>query len=265
MFRLVVAAAGVLATATPAMAQNSIAPGQAVSGRLERGDRVTTGWAGGSFYDCFRVAARPGQTVQVRETTNGALILAIGTSETACPERVSNAEVSAIPPREVVQTIGDSGDYWVIVMTQQPEVTAPYTLRMTATGAPRATFQPTQLRLPARPVEGRLDQADPGRINRSRFDCYAVDLPAGHTLRATLSSSAFDPWLSVHADADCESRPLVSENASRRTGSNFLETPTAMVRITHRIRTSGRYFLRVHSLFPEALGAYRLEVAAGTS
>ena len=119
-----------------AMAQSSIAPGQTISGRLERGDRLTTGFAAGSFYDCYRVAARPGQTVKVTATSGDAVILALGASSESCPHRLSNAEVSAIAPREVVQTIGPAGDYWVVVMGQDEGAAASYSLRMTVVGRP---------------------------------------------------------------------------------------------------------------------------------
>jgi len=196
MSRLPVLIAVMTVVATPAIAQESIRPGQTVRGELTTSDpRLDDG----SHYDCFSVQTRRGQSLQIDQTSEAFdSYLTVGTGSCANPTDPASDDDGGGGLNSRLVRAGDGGLLAIRVNSLEGGATGAYQLRvMEASGATPARARAGTSVAVGQTARGELTASDPTLSDGSHYDCFEVQTRRGQTLQIDQSSNDFDSYLTV--------------------------------------------------------------------
>lgn len=244
-YTLSLATAPAAVTATP----RPIQVGQTVSGRLEETDAVLEDDE--TFYDTWLLNGRRGQRVQIEMKSDSVdAFLSVG--------RMQGAEYNSIRTDDdggegtnsrVTITLPDDGQY-VIRANEVGAKTGPYTLSVAERqpGPTTATPHPIE---PGQEVTGTLNDEDPQGEDDSFYDYWTYQGKAGERLRITMTSDAFDTFVSI-GTVDGNSYNELAGNDDGPEGTNSV--------LEFTLPNDGVYTIRAKALSGENEGEYKLKV-----
>jgi hypothetical protein len=253
MLRLSALIAVLAAVATPALAQNSIRPGQTVRGELTASDPTLDD---GSHYDCFSVQTRRGQNLQIDQMSDAFdSYLTVGAGSCANPTNPASDDDGGGGVNSRVVRVGDGGILTIRVNSLEGGKTGAYQLRVTevAGGAPAAPANgagATSIGV-GQTIRGELSGSDPALSDGSHFDCFQVQTRRGQSLQIDQISNAFDSYLSI-GSGSCGALTGVVNDDDGGDGLNS------------RLRFDGDgsvLSIRVNSIEGGETGAYQLTVS----
>jgi len=198
MLRLSALIAVLAAVATPALAQNSIRPGQTVRGELTASDPTLDD---GSHYDCFAVQTRRGQSLQIDQMSDAFdSYLTVGAGSCATPDNPASDDDGGGGVNARVVRVGDGGMLTIRVNSLEGGKTGAYQLRVTEVAggatAPANGAGATSIGV-GQTVRGELSGSDPALSDGSHFDCFQVQTRRGQSLQIDQISNAFDSFMSI--------------------------------------------------------------------
>jgi len=232
-------------TATP----RPIAFGQTVAGRLEETDAILE--EDDTWYDTWTFTGRKGQRVQIEMKADSLdAFLSFG--------RMDGEEFNSIRTDDdsgdgtnskLTVTLPDDGQY-VIRANEVGAKTGPYTLVMTERqpGPTTATPHPIE---PNAEVTGMLNDEDPTGDDGSYYDYWTYQGHAGEHLKITMSSEAFDTFVSI-GTLDGTSYTELAGNDDGTDGTNSL--------LEFTLPNDGIFVIRAKALSGENEGEYKLKV-----
>lgn len=258
MSRLPVLIAVMTVVATPALAQNSIRPGQTVRGELTASDPTLDD---GSHYDCFSVQTRRGQSLQIDQMSDAFdSYLTVGAGSCTNPTNPASDDDGGGGVNARVVRAGDGGMLTIRVNSLEGGKTGAYQLRVTevAGGAPAPATSgggsagqgATSIGV-GQTVRGDLSTSDPTLSDGSHFDCFQVQTRRGQSLQIDQISNAFDSYLSI-GSGGCAALTTVANDDDGGDGLNS------------RLRFEGDgsvLSIRVNSVEGGETGAYQLTVS----
>ncbi|MEZ4421844.1 MAG: caspase family protein [Gemmatimonadota bacterium] len=221
------------------------------TGRLEAGDETLQS---GEYVDTYAVEAQAGErlVVDLRSSELDPYLMLIPPSG----ETVQNDDFEGDARRSVIaQDLTVSGTYRVAVTSYQPGETGAYTLRIEQ-GGDRADTGP-------RVERGTLAEGDETLQSGEYADVYRFQGSPGQTLKATVTSSAFDTYLIVRGPSadrqendDLEGRPGESEVEMTLTESGEYR----VIVTSYAVGETGAYALTVAQDVPTAVAQRRRDV-----
>jgi hypothetical protein len=227
-----------------------IALGQTVSGRLDETDAVLE--SDETFYDTWTLTGRKGQRIQIDMRSDSLdSFLSFG--------RMENGEFSSLKTDDdgggelhskLVITLPDDGQY-VIRANEVGAKTGAYTLAVTERqpGPTTATPHPIE---PNTEVTGTLNEEDPSAEDESYYDYWTYEGHAGERVTITMSSEAFDTYLSIGTLDGTTFSELASDDDGAGEGTNS--------KLEFTLPNNGTYVIRAKALSGENEGSYTLKV-----
>jgi hypothetical protein len=244
-YTLSLAAAPAAVTTAP----RTITVGQTVTGSLAETDAVLE--EDETFYDTWLFTGRRGQRVQIEMKADSLdAFLSVG--------RMEGTEFNSIRTDDdggdgtnsrMTITLPDDGQY-VIRANEVGTKTGAYTLSLAERQAGPTTATPHPIE-PNQEVTGTLSDEDPSGDDNSFYDYWTYQGKAGDRLRITMSSDAFDTFVSI-GTADGSSYNELAGNDDGPDGTNSL--------LEFTLPNDGVYTIRAKALSGESEGAYRLKV-----
>ncbi|HEX2091401.1 MAG TPA: PPC domain-containing protein [Longimicrobiaceae bacterium] len=222
--------------------------GQQVSGELTTrspvlGDR--------SRYDLYSYAGRRGERIRITlESEAFDSYLSFGTvSGRSFQQTESDDDGAGGTNSRIDVTLPENGTYYVRANTLRAHDYGPYTVRVEAAPPPAA-------RRPVRAgetVTGELEDTDPQAEDDTYYDDYVYSGKAGERLTITLSSDAFDAYLSFgRMGSGSFSSMETDDDGAGGTDS----------RLTVTLPSDGEYVIRANSM-GKGTGAYTLRIESG--
>jgi hypothetical protein len=256
MFKHITAAAAAITTlglmAGAAQAQSALQDQVVQNGRLQTSDPQVDG----SFYDCYAIDARAGDTWTVTlQSEDFDAYLAIGSGSNCGSMSVfgtnDDGEGIGLDSR-LSYSFDYSGRYLVRATSLGDGDTGRYTILgvRSRSGGGGSTPLPTRVLL--RGTEyGNLEAGDRAESGGGAyFDCYTFGALNGQTATITHSSTDFDAYLKLYSGVSCDG-PELEYNDD---GAGSLNS-----RIEYTFDSDGIYSVRASSLGRDT-GAYTLEV-----
>jgi hypothetical protein len=238
------------APAAVTSAPRPIAVGQTVSGRLDETDAVLED--DDTFYDTWLFTGRKGQRVQIEMKADSLdAFLSVG--------RMEGTEFNSIKTDDdgggegtnsrMTLVLPDDGQY-VIRANEVGTKTGAYTLSLTERQPGPATATPHPIE-PNQEVTGTLSDEDPSGEDGSFYDYWTYQGRAGERLRITMTSEAFDAFVSI-GTVDGSSYNELAGNDDGPDGTNSL--------LEFTLPNDGVYVIRAKALSGESTGEYKLKV-----
>jgi hypothetical protein len=240
-----------LAAAPPPTTATSrpIAVGQTVSGRLDETDAILED--DDTFYDTWILTGRAGQRVQIEMKADSFdAFLSVGKMEgTEFNSIRTDDDGGEGTNSRMTLTVPDDGQY-VIRANEVGAKTGAYTLSVTERQPGPATATPRPIE-PNQEVTGTLNDEDPTGDDDSFYDYWTYQGKAGDRLRITMSSDAFDTFVSI-GTVDGNSFNELAGNDDGPEGTNSV--------LEFTLPNDGTFVIRAKALSGENEGAYRLKV-----
>jgi hypothetical protein len=237
------------APATTTAASRPITVGQTVSGRLDETDAILEDDE--TYYDTWLLNGRKGQRVQVEMKADSLdAFISFGKMDGAEFTSLRTDDDSGEGTNsKLTFTLPDSGQY-VIRANEVGTKTGAYTLSVAERqpGPTVATPHPIE---PNAEVTGHLNDEDPAGDDGSFFDYWTYQGKAGDRLRITMSSEAFDTFVSI-GTLDGTSYNELGGNDDGTDGTNSL--------LEFTLPNDGIYVIRAKALSGENEGEYKLKV-----
>ena len=182
------------AQAPASAAVNRIRLGQALSGALSDGDARADD---DSYYDLYRFRGEAGERIVVRLGSDAFDTYVAIHRAGLSPELATNDDRAEDDTNsEVVFTLPATGEYDIWANSLARDRTGAYRLSLVRASA-SAGGQPKALKFD-RLTRGRLAPGDPKAGDDSYYDLYRFRGAAGQTVTVTMTSEAFNSYLSVH-------------------------------------------------------------------
>jgi hypothetical protein len=244
---LTVATASVLMTS--AVAAQSIRVGGSVSGSLEATDPVLSD---NSHYDCFALDAAEGQNVTVSMTATDFTAYVSVVRGTSCDGEAVASNTDTLNVRL------DGGPHRIRANSLDAGETGAYRLSVTEVdgaiaGGDGGGRKGVLIAGANGSRKGVLSLIDRRAFNRSYFDCYAFELPAGATLDVAMTSDEADAHLTLHRGDACLATAYVDANDDAVEGSTN-------ARITRGGLAAGLYSVSAGGYDEAARGSYEIVV-----
>lgn len=235
-------------TATTA-APRPISIGQTVRGRLDETDAILEDDE--TYYDTWLLNGRKGQRVQIEMKADSLdAFISFGKMDGAEFNSLRTDDDSGEgTDSKLTITLPDDGQY-VIRANEVGPKTGAYTLSVVERqpGPTSATPHPIGL---GQEVTGNLNDEDPAGDDGSYYDYWTFQGHAGDHLRITMSSDAFDTFVSI-GTLDGQSYNELGGNDDGNDGTNSL--------LEFTLPNDGVYVIRAKALSGENEGEYRLKV-----
>ena len=247
-YTLTLAATPAATTATP----RPITSGQTVSGRLEETDALLED--DDTWYDTYTFQGRRGQRFLIEMKSDSLdAFLNVGKMEGTefSSIRVDDDGGDGTNSRLVI-TLPDDGQY-VIRANEVGNKTGPYTLSFTERepGPTTATPRPIE---PNTDVTGTLSDEDPAGEDGSFYDYWTYQGRAGERVRITMSSDAFDTFVSIGTVDGSSYNELAGNDDGGESGDGTNS------RLEFTLPNDGVYVIRAKALSGENEGEYRLKI-----
>jgi len=238
-----------------AAASGSAGPGvRNERGELREGDETLQT---GEFQDTYRIQGSAGQRL-VATVASGdfdTYLMVRGPND----DNKENDDIEGRPGEsEVVMTLGQTGEYRIIVTTFNPGETGAYTLRIEHEGAGATASGPSDDPRGASSVRTLLDESgslvdgdltlDAGEY----IDRYKVQVDEGQTLIVDMRSSDFDTYLFVRSPS------------GDQTDNDDFEGDANRSRVEVAVSEAGTWLIVATSFNPGETGAYRLTATSSS-
>lgn len=226
--------------------------GQTLTGRLDETDAVLED--DDSYYDSYVLTAQKGQRIQIdmRADTGGIdPYLNFGRQvDTAFSSIKIDDDGGGERNARIVVTIPESGAY-VIRANEVGVKTGPYMLSITERQPGPATATPHPVALETT-VNGELNDQDPQGDDDGYYDYWTYAGHAGERIRVTMSSGAFDTYVSIGTLDGQTYHELAFNDDGDNTGTNSV--------LDYTLPSSGTFVIRAKALNGQGEGAYTLQV-----
>jgi hypothetical protein len=233
---------------------SAIRIGQQVSGSLSASDSTRPS---GQYQDAYAFTGRAGQTLRINlDSREGmdTLVRITGPNGFSQEDDDSGELLNA----QLDVTLPANGEYRVIATTYSAGVTGAYTLRIAETD-PRtnaATAAAVGTIRVGQTVNGALRAGDPTRSSGQFADAYTFEGQANQTIEIRLSSSAYDPFLSISGPGNFQA------DNDDDTESN---EPLRNSRLVVTLPQTGAYRIQATSYSSGSTGDYRLSVTQASA
>ncbi|HET7464794.1 MAG TPA: PPC domain-containing protein [Longimicrobium sp.] len=222
--------------------------GQTVTGALAATDAVEDD---DSYYDTYTITARKGQRLQIDMTSEFDAFLNFGKMDGGDFTSIRTDDDGGGGTNSRLRiTIPDDGEYVIHANSVGPGVTGPYTLTVTEREAAATNATPRAIE-PNAEVTGSLDDSDPQGEDDSYFDYWTYQGRQGERVRISLSSEAFDTYLTLGTLQNGQFTEIDSNDDSGESTNSVLEAT---------LPSTGTFVIRVKALSGENEGAYTLKV-----
>ncbi len=232
---------------------SAIRIGQQVSGSLSASDSTRSS---GQYQDAYVFTGRAGQTLRINlDSPQGMDTLVRVTGPNGFSEEDDDS--GELLNAQLDITLPANGEYRVIATTYSAGITGNYTLRISETD-PRtnaATAAATGAIRVGQTVNGSLRAGDPTRSSGQFADAYTFEGQANQTIDIRLSSSTYDPFLSISGPGNFQADNDDDTNSSE---------PLRNSRLTVTLPQSGTYRIQATSFSAGSTGDYRLSVSQGS-
>jgi hypothetical protein len=230
-------------------APRNIGVGQTLSGRLDETDAVLED--DDTFYDTWIFNGRRGQRVQIEMKADSLdAFLNVGKMEGTQFNSIRTDDDGGDGTNSrMTITLPDDGQY-VIRANEVGTKTGAYTVSVTERQAGPTTATPHPIE-PNQEVTGTLNDEDPSGDDNSYYDYWTYQGRAGERLRITMSSDAFDTFVSI-GTADGSHYNELASNDDGPDGTNSL--------LEFTLPNDGVYTIRAKALSGDSTGEYRLKV-----
>lgn len=225
----------------------ALTPGQRRTGRLQQGDPVMDD---GSLFDIYTYDARAGERLTLTMRSGDFdTFLTVGRMNGSQMELLVRDDDSGGGTDSRAEfTVDRDGPVYIAANALSEGETGSYTIELAAAGGgSRITA--------GQRVTGSLARTDPQLADSSYYDTYTVQGRQGERLTISMTSSAFDTYLSIGQVVDGRYREVGSNDDAEGTNSVLEVTLPA----------AGTYQIRANSFLKHQTGAYTLSVAAGGS
>lgn len=254
MYRALHLLALLLLAATPAAAQNTIQPGQSVSGELTEADPTLDD---GSHYDVWRFAAVAHHRYRVTlRSDDFDAYLSVGADASGeCQGCQTDDDGAGGTDARVEFTRHENGTYEIRANSYDADETGRYTLALEDEGVVHG--EPDDGAAPAgtpialgQAVTGELARGD-RKVGSSYQDTWTYRGQAGETITVTLRSEDFDAYLQAgqYESGECQELDHNNNGAGGRDA-----------RLTVTLHEDGAYHLHVSSVDQGGTGAYTLVI-----
>jgi|GEM_PF-5028859 len=224
----------------------ALTPGQRRTGQLQRGDAVMDD---GSLFDVYTYQARAGERLSLTMRSDAFdTFLTVARMEGQEVELIVRDDDSGGGTNSHAEfTVDRDGPILIAANALSEGMTGSYTIELTAAGGgERIASGQTR--------NGSLATSDPRLADSSFYDTYTYQGRQGERLTVSLSSSAFDTYLSIGQVVDGRYREVAS-NDDANGGTN------SEVEVT--LPAAGTYQIRANSFLKDQTGAYTLALRAG--
>lgn len=224
----------------------ALTPGQRRTGQLQRGDPVMDD---GSLFDIYTYQARAGErlTLTMRSGAFDTFLTVARMEGDEMELIVRDDDSGGGTDSRAEFTVDRDGPIFVAANALSENMTGAYTLELAAAGGSEG-ITAGQTR------QGALARTDPQLADSSFYDTYTYQARQGERLTVSLTSSAFDTYLSVGQVVDGRYREVASnDDANGATNSE--------VEVT--FPSAGTYQIRANSFLKGQTGAYTLAIRPG--
>lgn len=241
--------------AVPAAAQNDIRPGQTVQGELAPGDPTLDD---DTHYDVWRFRAQAGHRYQVTLRSDAFdAYLAVGIrGGSGCEGCATDDDGAGGTDAQTEFRAPRDGTFEIRANSLSAGETGRYTLELRDLGEGEAEA-PAVAAIPLESgprVNGELTESDAQAEDESYYDLYVYRGRAGEAVTISLSSEAFDAFLSVGQVVNGVFQVLES-NDDGPAGTDSL------LRMT--LPEDGEYLIRANTLMGGETGAYTIRLTRG--
>ncbi|HEX6369533.1 MAG TPA: caspase family protein [Longimicrobium sp.] len=225
----------------------ALTPGQRRTGQLQAGDPVMDD---GSLFDIYTYQARAGERLSLTmRSRDFDTFLTVGRMQGEEMELIVRDDDSGGGTDSRAEfTIDRDGPIFVAANALSEDMTGSYTIELTAAGGSERIAV-------GQSRAGALARTDPQLADSSYYDTYSVQGRQGERLTISMSSSAFDTYLSIGQVVDGRYREVANNDDADGTNS--------VLEVT--LPQAGTYQVRANSYLKGQTGAYTLAVAAGGS
>lgn len=241
--------------AAPAAAQETIRPGQRVTGELSMADPALED---GTHYDVWRFAAEPNHryVVTMRSEAFDAFLVVGPDIHPGCDACSTDDDGAGGTDASVEYTGAEGGTYQIRAFSYDRDATGGYELLLEDQGVMEAPppIHSVPIAL-GETVEGELVRGDDKHHGRSYSDTYSYQGRAGETIVITLSSPDFDAQINFGKVNLGECLELDSDDD----GGEGTDSRLAMT-----LQEDGEYHVHVGSSQAGQRGRYTLRVERGT-
>jgi hypothetical protein len=223
--------------------------GQSVSGRLAETDALLDD---DSYNDTRTFTATHGQRLQIEmQADSFDTFLHFGKMEDGEFKSLETDDDGAGGTNSRIRaTIAEDGEYVIRANSVRAGEIGPYTLAITERQAGPTTATPHEIE-PNSDVTGNLDDNDPTGEDGSYYDYWTYHGRSGERLKITMSSEAFDTYVSV-GTVQGGTFNEISSNDDGPEGTNSLLEVT--------LPSTGTFTIRAKALSGENEGEYHLKV-----
>ena len=243
-FALAALAAALLAGAAAAAEPSPIRVGQELAGVLERGDKVEPD---GSYFDVFALQGQAGQSLSIAMSSRAVdSVLALYVEGHDGPIAINNNADRRGRDARIDIVLPSNGRYLIVANSADPEEAGPYRLSVRerpVAAVSRPGARPIGL---GKTVQGELSARSGRAGDASLYDLYQFRGRAGERVRLSLSSSAFEPYLSVHRAGQANDLAFARDHGQR----------SAEVALT--LPADGDYEIWANAATPGQTGRYSL-------
>lgn len=167
--------------------------GRAVNASLEVTDQLAED---GSYFDVYSFSGRAGERVEIVMRSDAVdSYVEVGEPVAAGEEffaEYSDDDSGGNVDARVRMTLPRDGEYQVRAYSLYPDETGDYSIELREPTSAPASVRPIRM---GQTVQGTLDESDPVLDDDSHYRIYTFDGRAGQSVRITLRSADFDPFL----------------------------------------------------------------------
>lgn len=223
----------------------ALVPGQRRTGQLQRGDATMED---GSFFDIYTYQARAGErlTLTLRSNAFDTYLNVARMNGDEVEPIVRDDDSGGGTDSRAEFTVDRDGPIYIVANALSEGMTGPYTIELAAAGGSERIAV-------GQSRTGALARTDPQLADSSYYDTYSYQGRQGERLTISMSSSAFDTYLSIGQVVDGRYREVGNNDDGDGTNSVLEVTLPA----------AGTYQIRANSYLKGQTGAYTLAVASG--
>jgi len=238
------------APAATTAATRPIRVGQAMNGRLADTDAIDE--SDDTYYDSYTITATRGQRLQIEmraDSFDAFLNFGKMDADSFTSIRTDDDGGGGTNSRLRV-TIPDNGTYVIRANSVGAGAVGAYSLTVSEREAAPVTAAPRALE-PNAQVSGTLDDTDPQGDDDSYFDYWTYQGRQGERVRISLSSEAFDTYLTLGTLQNGNYTEIDSNDDSAEGTNSVLEAT---------LPSTGTFVIRVKALSGENEGPYTLKI-----
>jgi uncharacterized caspase-like protein len=223
----------------------TLTAGQRRTGQLQRGDNVMDD---GSLFDIYTYEARAGERLSLTMRSGDFdTFLTVARMNGSEVELVVRDDDSGGGTNSRAEFTADrDGPLFILANALSEDMSGSYTIELTAAGGSERIAV-------GQSRAGALARTDPMLADSSYYDTYSYQGRQGEQLTISMSSGAFDTYLSIGQVVDGRYREVANNDDADGTNS--------VMQVT--LPSAGTYQIRANSFLKGQTGAYTLSVATG--